>query len=480
MKLPSPHRCSRLIFGRANQPEAGLTLPELADPALVARKGELHLLCSQGLDPSALARLREHYYSDTSFDPIPSLRSAFLATYAESDQARHKLPAALIIQGLELFAVGTENAAIWLVGHNKSRELLLPRRTRQAARPPAGEHAEQTEPTLYSAQWRLSAGDILVITTHEAAQKLSARTIRRIVRGRRSPRAAARAAVRLVRASRNKSVPVSVIYAPGLRPVPALGATKDRPTPQPAHAGVRSEREPSPIWPALVLAAVAVAITLWIKRPTLSREKLSHLLIRMLTPAPTATAPSPLREPRAVASSVIPPTATLLPVRVPPANATTIQPRLTPTLASSPAKYSPPELLAPTEDETVHTTNLTLSWASPADLGDREYFDVRLWRIGAEKRSIAWTKDRHYIERLPSHGWHSWTVVVVRGQDGVIDLELTDEPKPINFRWHPAGAEVSQRKTSTPLPPTRITPGARPTRGTPDLADESSSAPSGD
>lgn len=479
MNVGTPHRSNRLVFGRANQPEISLALPETGDAALVARKGELHLLCSQGMDRSLLAQVHEQYYSDTSFDPIPSLRSALLAAYAESSEVRHKLLGALVLRELEIFAVGTADAAIWLVGYHESRE-LLPRREGRRVGPHLGhESVEQAETALHSVQWRLTAGDALVITTREAAQKLRARVFRRILRGRRSPRGAARTARRVARTSRIKSVPVSIVYTPGFSPVPELGALQRRRTPEPTHARVRSEREPSPIWPALVLAVVAVAITFWIKRPSLSREDLSRFLVRMLTPAPTPTTPPLPREERLVASSAIPPTATRPPVRIAPANPAAPQPEVTSTLAPSPTEHSAPELLAPEEGVSVHTPNLTLSWASPTDLGEREYFDVRLWRIGTEKRSIAWTKDTHYVERLPSEGWHSWTVVVVRGQDGVIEEELTDEPKPIDFRWHPSGAEVSERPTSTPIPPTRITPGVRPTRGTPDLANESGPTPSG-
>jgi hypothetical protein len=137
-------------------------------------------------------------------------------------------------------------------------------------------------------------------------------------------------------------------------------------------------------------------------------------------------------------------------------------PTPTPTETS---EYPPIKLLHPAPDEEVHGFELILSWAWDGELGDKEHFDVRLWRLGEPEKSIAWTKKREYVERLPSRGWHSWRVRLVRGQEGVIEEVLT-QTLATNFDWTPDGGSGPE-PTATPVPPTRATVQQRPTRVTP-------------
>jgi len=127
-----------------------------------------------------------------------------------------------------------------------------------------------------------------------------------------------------------------------------------------------------------------------------------------------------------------------------------------------------PELLYPLEGGKVRDFSLTLRWAWAGALAEDEYFDVRLWRVGTERRGIAWTKNREYTQRYLQEGGYLWTVVVIRGSNGIVESELSQEPKAVIFDWQLSDAPVA---TSTPVPttaPTRSTPVGQPTRVTPE------------
>ncbi len=442
----------RPLYGRANQ--LSYTPGEWADPALVARKGQLYLLCAPELDPSVPAEVYRRYYTSPSFDVFPSLQSALLGAYGGTAALRRLLPVALVAQDLEIFILATDQGAALLVRPEGSQALIPQDRL---IGPPGLE-----ETGFYAARRRLNIGDMVVLTTREAAERLSWRVLQR-TRGA-SASAAARA---LSRAA--GGAPVGLLLMPGLAPVPELGPVYGH---QAARAPAQRPPRPyasSPIWPALLLAAVAIGISLWIRRPALSRQTWTDLLVWMLTPVPTAT---PVPKP--------PPVPTIMPTVVatrPGASDGTTSggSSARPGATISPtAQYPKPELISPPQGADVEGSALTLRWAWAGSLAEDEYFDVRLWREGAPKAGIAWTKERSYVERNLASGWHYWTVVVIQGRDGVVLRELCEEPKPISFHWQAEGQGPTAEPTSTPSPtpsqgPTRATPVDRPTRVTPVL-----------
>lgn len=476
------------VCGRANQPneEIACPLPEHMDPTLLERKGRLYLLCRPEIDAAIPAEVFRRYYTDTSFDTLPSLRSVLSAAYADCPEARDHLPLAMVIQEREMSALGTKEAVIWGVRFDQIRELLAPYRQEQPWPMRSTQESAQSEATLYSVQWRLVTGDSLVLSTRRAAQRLSADKLRRILRAKATAAAAARALARLATGrQRARRIPVTVLHLPGFSPVPELGPAKKVAAPQPMSAKMRPREGRSPIWLALFMAIVAVGLSLWIKRPNLSRSSVSDFLVWMLTPEPAATVaisspePPPESKPTRVRPTPSPeplPTTQTQARRQP----TISQPRTQPAPLATPTPATPdypiPRLLNPKRDEYLHGPSLTFRWVWEGELAEDEYFDVRVWRVGAPKQGIAWTKALEYVERSPRYGWNSWTVCVIRGKDGVIEEELSDEPEAVNFRWQPSEGQ-SEKPTKEPteeptVVPTRATPENRPTRVTPSPDEE--------
>ncbi|MBC7236766.1 MAG: hypothetical protein H5T69_13080 [Chloroflexi bacterium] len=468
--------------GRANQPqEEAWQQDDISDSSVVLRKGRLYLLCRVGAPPALLRAVARAYYTDRSFDVLPSLSAALVATYDEFDHAAHYLPLAVVLQGLEVYAVGSQEAVLWGVREGGVRELLAP--ANGAGLWPRGMTCVQNAKgaILYGVSWRLLKDDVLVLTTSEAATRLAHRDLAAIVR-RQNPQAAAEALSRRAKAGRKaEPLPVTVLRLGGLQPIPELGPIRPRPfEPQPSAPRPRPRDERSPIWPALLVAAVAVGLALWVKRPSLTRVDAGSLLIRLLTPAASTT--SAIREgenlsetptPRLPAPTMIlfagtpRATATSAPTNRPASPA-----RIRPSTTPSPAEehYAPPQLLYPASEQAVYGHQLELRWSWEGILGEDDYFDVRVWPLGAPKQGIAWTKETQYIERNLASGWYSWTVVVVRGQEGRVERELSAEPKPVNFRWLGESNEDNKPHPTEPPTqepwPTRITLQPWPTRVT--------------
>ncbi len=478
------------VDGQANQPppESWASQPELADPTLESRKGRLYLLVAQGTSETVPATAYRRYYSATSFDILPSLRSALSAIYLSTPEAEKGLPVAVVIHGLDMYAVGTAAGAIWLVRSGEVKELLshpveawvseLPREGNQAGSTSDPGRGPAPDPVgglaLYNIQRRLTVGDTLVISTRGAAEKLNLRAVRQTVLSGGSPTALAQTVARLARrGTKSPPPPVTVIHVPGFSPAPELGPAQGRLPPAEGPAKVRAAHQASPIWPALVLALLAISISLWVKRASLSRENLSALLGWLLTPAPTTTSvpasvPPSGRTASAVAQSTSQPIYTTAPspARTPRPRGTTM-PSLTPSPTLEKV-YVVPELVYPLEGAKIGDFALTMKWSWAGSLEEDEYFDVRLWPVGAPKRGIAWTKNREYTQRYQGAGAYYWTVAVIRGKDGVMQAELSQDAKPVGFEWRIE--DQGPTRTYTPVPtvaPTRSTPIDRPTRVTP-------------
>ncbi len=454
--------------GRAYQP----TLPSDAltawtDPLLLARKGRLYLLCDGALDGQARAELYRRYYADPCFDILPSLQAALAAVYAEYPEVRQQLLLVVVLQGLDVLALGTAGAALLLVRDEETRVLIGEHPEMPHARPVVGSAVP-----LSCVQRRLGIDDSLVLTTRRAAKRLPSRALRRALASYNPTDRAAALISHAAGKSASAFDPVTVIRIPGFSPVPEFAGFTPVVPPPPAKLHRQGSSRLSPIWTASLFALVAVAAVFAIERPTISLRSWENLALQALTPAAlrqTATVaasqtsaalkevtPQPSGAPtEAVAAS---PTTT--PTNTPTgAPARTVAPspvlRSTPVLSPTARNYPVPQLLSPREAQDVHEEVVILRWSWPGTLGEDEYFDVRMWREGSAKAGIAWTKNLEYQQRDAENGWYHWTIVVVRGQNGVIERELSREPQALSFQL------ISSSK-STPQPtlvrPTRVNP----------------------
>lgn len=455
------------LDGQANQPDAALWAASVkfADSFLEARKGRLYLLVAQGTDGAVPAEVYRRYYSSSSFDILPSLRSALCAVYLASPEVRKSLPVAVVIQGLDMYAVSTGEGAIWLVHSGRVKFL----NSSAEAWMEENRSGEASALALYNVRHRLNIGDSLVITTREAAERLQPEGLQRVMSAGGLPADLARTVARLAgRGKRSPAVPVTVIHIPGLSPMPDLGPARLRSSSE-LPAKVPATHRASPIGPALIVALVIIMISLWLKRPSLTRENLSALLGWLLTPMPTPTIGVTLRAEHApsLAGHSAAPLEQSQPGKVP-TRTPRPKPVLVPSLTPSPTagqEYAVPELRYPLKGEKVRDSVLTLKWVWAGALAEDEYFDVRLWQEGTPKRGIAWTKDRQYKQRCPGPGGYYWTVVVIRGREGIVVSELSQEPEPIGFEWRleadmltPTHGLTAAPTRSTPvIPPTRVT-----------------------
>lgn len=442
----------------------GASSSALTDPFLEARKGRLYVLAGRGVDEAMWEEVYRRYYSDPCFDVLPSLQAALVAAYASSPGALEALPVAVVIQGLDMYGVGTSEGAVWLVRSGEVRELLgSPTEAWVTAAQVGGRKV-----TLRNVRRRLNVGDSLILTTQEASARLSPARFRQVVLAKGSPRVAAQTIARFATRGKAEPVPVIVIHIPGFAPAPELGPAKTKALAEP-RTEVRTAPQASPIWPALVLAVLAIGVSLWLRRSALSRENLSVLVNWFLTPAPTRTMILPSTPSEQSGGPIVQPTTRLLArqTSTPVSRARRVS---TLTLTPSPTatrEYPLPELRYPLEGAKIRDVTLTLRWVWAGSLAEDEYFDVRLWAVGTPKRGIAWTKDREYTQRYQGGGNFYWTVVVIRGENGVVVSELSQEPQPIGFEWRIG--EGSPTNTPTPVPtlaPTRSTPLSRPTRVT--------------
>lgn len=465
------------------------------DPLVVARKGQLvALVAPQAGAPeaeiaTALAELRRRYYADPSLDVIPTLCHVLPEMHAAHPALRQAVPLVAVLIEMEVLAVGTLETAAWLLHLDESRQIM-------GAQRPIATPAGACEPPGYqSVRWRLVTGDALVLSVRLLSEQVPPQRLGRLARQGAADRAAATLS-RSGAARGGDRPPVLLVRAPGYGAVAAFSGLSAQAPPPVEAPRVRAPGERSPIWAALLIAAVAIALAVWIKRPALTAENLAHLVDWALTPLPSAT-PAADAGPATVAAQAVAAQAVaaqavaaqtagaqaiadatqaahrITPTEIPAAAAThtprptaTHRPTATPT--PRPKSYALPRLLSPVEGETVYRPYLVLDWSWEGELDEDEYFDVRLWQHGTSKRGIAWTKNTEYIERWTGKGPHSWTVVVIRGRDGVVVADLSAEPRPVNFSWESAGSSGGNGSgTDEPAYPTRQVPPGPPTRTSP-------------
>ncbi|OGO06715.1 MAG: hypothetical protein A2Y73_02885 [Chloroflexi bacterium RBG_13_56_8] len=264
-----------------------------ADPALFSRKGKLYLLCAQGTEQSVIDRVCQSYYSDSRYDVLPALEATLRSFYAEFEEARNAIPAAVVIVGIKAFVLASQEGSAWLMHSGKVMDLFAGPGTASLPRSSAtNQESESDDLTLYWAQRPLAPGDALAITLREASQSLTPQALQRALSTNSPAKAAQRLARSAAHVREGSAPPVIVIRSPGLLPIPAFepslkGAQTHTPQERESYPRPRGER--SPIWLAVALAIVAIGISLWIIKPEISPQELRELLISRLTPAPTVT-----------------------------------------------------------------------------------------------------------------------------------------------------------------------------------------------
>lgn len=279
-------------YGQVNQPldqEGGTSLISVS-PVMYARKGRLFLFTAHALDESILSEVYRRYYEDSCFDVLPTLSSALCFAYSQMPEARQALPVAMVVEGLSIYVVAVrEEAVALLVRSHHVEDLLLPRSgARLLKLADATRNLWSTGLELYGNQRRLYVGDAVVFTTRPVAKLLDARRLQRIVREQAAPHRIAQAIARTAERYGAKRPPVSVVRIPGFSPVAELGPARKADIPDMPAEVLRPEREASPIWWALLVAVIAIAIALWFGKPSLKGEDLSEWIYILLM-QPTAT-----------------------------------------------------------------------------------------------------------------------------------------------------------------------------------------------
>lgn len=454
--------------GVINQPDFLLPWPDL-DAGLEARKGRLYWLCEPGVDQAWIAEIQQRYYADPSYDTLPSLSAALTAIYDQFPDAQRTIHAVAALQGLEAFIVGAQECSVWLARPNEARIVLPPKTSLNLH---AGETHSAAQGTLHLVQARLFTGDALVMIATRAG--LTPDGLAKAARANASADSIARAVARQASKATRRPIPVTVIQLPGFMPIPDLGPSRGAFQPRrPSRAPSRPPGEGSPIWPALIVAFAAIAISLWFRRPQLSHENIQKMAMAFLTPPPSGTV-LPAETATVVTATSQPTLVTLSPSAQHTAVPATLRPSPRPTTTPTPStipsveNYAIPELLSPQEGEDVRADGAALRWSWLGSLAQDEYFDVRLWRIGTDAKGIAWTKEPEYVARHLDPGWYFWTVAVVRGHNGVIERELCQEAPAMSFYYvgNTSGRSTTESSTSAP---TRVSPDDRPTRVSPDL-----------
>lgn len=434
------------ICGQVNQPVSlmGAASEQWADAALLTRKGRLYVLATEEIDAETLSEVYRRYYTSTSYDVLPTLREALQAVYSRTPQARAALPAAWVMQGLSLFIAITEEGAAWLVRSHEIR--WLGARYEDAKL----EVAEGTdEEAIYAGQRRMHVGDVLVVTTRPVAGQITHQKLRRLLYSSISPTAAAQSIARS--AARGAAAPVTVMQVSSFSPVPDLGPAPNRPSPRAPRAELQSVRRRSPIVPAVILAAIAISISLWVNRSQIAALKPADLMMWIIaTPTATITPQRSVSPSKPSAPSApITRTATATPARPQPI---WVSPTPTPTFSPTVQTYAAPVLLSPRKGAQLYGQAPTLRWTWAGVLKEDEYFDVRLARWDKPPKSIAWTKGYEYTEFYLESGGYAWTVVIVQGKDGIWEREMSEVPEPLTFVWQPESFRPTPLPTPIPLP----------------------------
>jgi hypothetical protein len=147
--------------------------------------------------------------------------------------------------------------------------------------------------------------------------------------------------------------------------------------------------------------------------PTLPHTPTPLLSTPTNTPTPVLT-PTLTKLPTSTTTDTPTPTPTLTATPIP---TNTPIPTVTPT----PTLYNAPTLTAPENGVHVNGTFPPLDWHWDGELGENEYFEVRVWHenITTYRPALGWVKVPHFDYNITQElqGKYYWTVLVVEGQD---------------------------------------------------------------
>ncbi|MHB1294616.1 MAG: hypothetical protein ACYC4R_06430 [Anaerolineae bacterium] len=385
------------VSAEANQVCCDVLLRESAnlEHTMFARKGRLYLLCDPALGEDAAQRMHAAYYAARSYDTIPSLCAAIHAVVGES---RNPVPAvaAVVIRELEMHAVCTEEAVLTLYRAGRARS-LIPSAGQAHVEPPAAEGEAPAEDglRLRAIQRRLYPGDMLIGAPQSAQQRLQRGVLRRLAGTGGAQPSATRALQDVIAPRRGVAAsPALAIWLAGYAPMPALEPSERWKPPRQEQAQMRSERERSPIWLALAFAFLAFAITFWVIRPTIPDVDWSALMLNLLLGEGT-----PAFSTGEAGEGLLP----------------------------APAPQSPEE------GEVVTDVTVTFTWSWDRALAEDEAFDVRVAGEVGEAESVGLVREPQLAAPLGEDGAYTWTVAVVRVEEGEAVEDVSASAEPIAF-----------------------------------------------
>jgi len=146
------------------------------------------------------------------------------------------------------------------------------------------------------------------------------------------------------------------------------------------------------------------------------------------------------------------PTADLTPTMTP--DLSHPSPTATATATVVPYLYPAPGLVGPADgsnfkgDETI-----LLIWDTPTPLSEDEWYEVQLWREGEPPEVVQWVKEGTWkVESRYYSGRYLWRILVVRGQDGRKEMNLSPPSQTWGFGWlSPPTPVPTAAPTSPPI-----------------------------
>ncbi len=378
-------------------------LYEGLDPLLLQRKGRLILLATKEADRDALARLCREFYESRSYDPIPTLVHILSQAYRDQPTLAEQCPLAVVLRGLELNMVGTDQAVVRLMRYGVVRDLFNAQASQRGFRVAMNRRDVSPRiPPIYSAQWRLVSGDMLMFTVQSVAARVGAGGIRRVVRLSGSASRAATLIGRLPRVP--GSVPIIIMQQGQFSPVPEMSSSKPPPEAE-QESQRRRKRGWSPIWAALLVTLLAVVVTLWTTGAHLDTDELQDYLLMMFFPPST---PTPTLEVDAPEEEII------IVVDLP---------------------YDPPTLVSPYTGARLEGEEITLFWEWEGELAVSELYEVILWPAGNDPEARTVTGAQRHSVSIGEDGWYRWSVRIVDGTDRQNLVPLSPEAEAISFLW---------------------------------------------
>ncbi len=109
-----------------------------------------------------------------------------------------------------------------------------------------------------------------------------------------------------------------------------------------------------------------------------------------------------------------------------------------------------PSLLLPERNALFdNVADVILDWEWTRELGEKEFYDVRVWRAGEPEYGITWTKDDQFVLAdwllQQGAGEYFWSIAVIEGDDGQMIREVSN----------PAGSQIFTVQEAV-LPPDEL------------------------